>query len=109
MDSRDIKINEKMDWNIKGKKLCYIKEIANRENYKDETDETLEAFFDNFEETVEKYREMGAEVNEVSVDISLLKALFPVYITISCAEATSNNSNLTGIIFVPRGDGKCID
>ena len=28
---------------------------------------------------------------------------------ISCAEATSNNSNLTGIIFGPRGDGNSID
>ena len=29
--------------------------------------------------------------------------------TISCAEATSNNSNLTGIIFGPRGDGDNIN
>ena len=29
--------------------------------------------------------------------------------TISCAEATSNNSNLTGIIFGPRGEGNSID
>ena len=37
-------------------------------------------------------------------DYDLLKAIFPAYQVISCAEATSNMSNLTGIIFGPRGD-----
>ena len=34
---------------------------------------------------------------------------YPTYMTISCAEATSNNSNLTGIQFGPRGEGKNIN
>ena len=49
------------------------------------------------------------EVSEVSIDKRLLEAIFPTYFAISCAEATSNNSNLTGIIFGPRGEGASID
>ena len=49
------------------------------------------------------------EVEEVSVDRTLLNALASVYVVISCAEATSNMSNLTGIIFGPRGEGKTWD
>ena len=39
------------------------------------------------------------------MDETLLNALPSVYVIISCAEATSNMSNLTGIIFGPRGEG----
>ena len=38
--------------------------------------------------------------------MKLLKAIFPTYVCISCAEATSNDSNLTGIIFGPKGEGE---
>ena len=48
---------------------------------------------------------MGLEVDEVSVDKTLLDALASVYVVISCAEATSNLSNMTGIIFGKRGKG----
>jgi len=41
----------------------------------------------------------------LSVDEALLRAQPSVYVVISCAEATSNMSNLTGISFGPRGDG----
>ena len=46
------------------------------------------------------------EIEEVSIDKKLLNAVASVYVVISCAEATSNMSNLTGIIFGPRGEGK---
>ena len=52
---------------------------------------------------------MGFIVSEVSFDEKLLKAIYPSYMAISCAEATSNNSNLTGIIFGPRGAGDNIN
>ena len=45
------------------------------------------------------------EVEEVSVDQTLLNAVPSVYVVISCAEATSNMSNLTGFIFGPRAEG----
>ena len=45
-------------------------------------------------------------VEEVSVDKKLLNAVDSVYNVISAAEATSNMSNLTGIVFGPRSEGK---
>ena len=54
---------------------------------------------------VKKYEELGATVEGISFNKDLLKAIFPTYFTISCAEATSNNSNLTGLIFGPRAEG----
>jgi len=38
-----------------------------------------------------------------------LEAIYPAYMTISCAEATSNNANLTGIIYGPRATGNDIN
>ena len=49
-------------------------------------------------------KEEGATIEEVSIDQRLLNAIASVYVVISCAEATSNMSNLTGIIFGPRSD-----
>ena len=43
------------------------------------------------------------------MDKALLEAIYPTYMCISCAEATSNNSNLTGIQFGPRGEGSSIE
>ena len=41
----------------------------------------------------------------VKIDKDLLLALYPTYMSISCAEATSNDANLTGIHFGVRGEG----
>lgn len=86
---------------VSGKKLFYIKEAL--EN--DENDENLEKIINNFKETIKKCEELGIEVHEESMDIDLLKAMYPVYKTISCAEVTSNDANLTGIHFGVRGEG----
>ena len=59
----------------------------------------------NFNKALDKCRELGMIVEEVSIDKTLLNALPSVYVVISCAEATSNMSNLTGIIFGPRAEG----
>lgn len=104
VDTKDTTL-EKLTGDIKGKKLFYIKEIVDKDNFKDDTDEELEAILDNFKEMVKKYEELGATVEGVSFNKDLLKAIFPTYFTISCAEATSNNSNLTGLIFGPRAEG----
>ena len=45
------------------------------------------------------------QVDEVSIDQTLLNAIASTYVIISCAEATSNMANLTGLIFGPRGEG----
>ena len=69
-----------------------------RPNYK----HVLEAFDKN----VEFLRKNGAKVDFIDVDINLLRAIYPSYIVISCAEATSNDANLDGIKFGPNYGGK---
>lgn len=103
-DSSHIHLLDSITGSVKGLKLCYIKEICDINNYKNADDE-LKEHLNNFMEKIEKCRALGMEVEEVSVDRKLLDALASVYVVISCAEATSNMSNLTGIIFGPRGDG----
>ena len=103
-DSKDIKLLESLTGDVKGKKLCYIKEICDPSNYPDASDD-LKAHLDNFYKTLELCKEAGMTVEEVSVDKKLLDAIGSVYVVISCAEATSNMSNLTGIIFGPRANG----
>ncbi|NLA33794.1 MAG: Asp-tRNA(Asn)/Glu-tRNA(Gln) amidotransferase subunit GatA, partial [Tenericutes bacterium] len=48
-------------------------------------------------------------IEEVSFFSKLLKAVSFTYKIISSAEATSNNANLTGILFGTRGKGKNIE
>ena len=108
LPDENIKYTDMLEKDIKGKKLFYIKEIADLSLYQDSDDETKEVL-NKFKETIEKCRELGFIVEEVSIDEKILKAVYPSYMTISCAEATSNNSNLTGIIFGPRGDGDNIN
>ena len=97
-----------LDEDIKGKKLFYIKEITDENLYKDAGEETL-SVLKQFKETIEKCKKLGFIVEEVFIDQKLLKAIYPTYMTISCAEATSNNSNLTGIPFGVRGEGNSIN
>ena len=83
---------------IDGKKIAVINGI-----YKGITDKhVLEAFDKN----VEFLRKNGAKVDFMDVDINLLRAIYPSYIVISCAEATSNDANLDGIKFGPNYGGK---
>ena len=103
-DSSNMHLYESIENNPKGKKLCYVKELCNIENYPN-ADEELKLHLENFHKTIEKCRELGMEVNEVSVDRNLLNASYSVYVVIHSAEASSNMSNLTGIIFGPRGKG----
>ena len=104
-DSSDIELYNSLNSDIKGKKLCYIKEICNIENYHNASEE-LKSHLENFKEKLKIYEELGATVEEVSIDQTLLNAIASTYVVISCAEATSNLSNLTGIIFGPREEGK---
>ncbi len=103
-DSSKIHLLDACTGKVKGKKLCIIKEIVDRDRYKG-CSKTLESHLDNFDKTVELAKSLGMSVDVVSVNQKLLDALPSVYSVISYAEATSNLSNLTGIIFGPRGEG----
>ncbi|MBR4178731.1 MAG: Asp-tRNA(Asn)/Glu-tRNA(Gln) amidotransferase subunit GatA [Bacilli bacterium] len=104
-DSSNMHLLKSLDGKVKGKKLFYIKEVCDIENYKKPNKE-LVSHLDNFKETIKKCESLGMSVEGVSIDKTLLNALPSVYVVISCAEATSNMSNLTGIAFGPRGKGE---
>ena len=104
-DSSDIELYNSLNKDVKGKKLFYIKEIVDIDNYENPSDE-LKSHLENFNKTIELCKSLGMSVTGVSIDKALLNAIASVYVVISCAEATSNMSNLTGIIFGPRGNGE---
>ena len=83
---------------VKGKKLFYIKEALEIDN----GNENLKEVLNNFYSVIDKCKAIGIEVEGVSFRKDLLEAIYPAYNVISCAEATSNNSNLTGIPFGNR-------
>ncbi len=91
--------------NNNNKKLFYIKELCNLEFYNNPSDE-LKLILNSFNETIKKTKTLGYDIFEESIDMNLLMALKPSYDCISSSEATSNNSNLTGIIFGPRESGQ---
>jgi len=105
LPDEDIKYVEHLNDSVKGKKLFYIKEAIEIDNGNVE----LRQILDNFRQVIDKCKEIGIEVHEVSFRKDLLEAIYPAYMCISCAEATSNNSNLTGIPFGNRVDGKNIN
>lgn len=81
--------------NIKGKKFAVIKELIDQFEDQD--------IIKTFNELLVKLTKEGAVIETINVDINVLNAIFPTYFVISCAEAVSNNANLSGIIF---GNGK---
>ncbi len=106
-DSSNIHLLDSIDGKVSGKKLFYIKEVCDINNYKNPSNE-LKSQLENFDKTIELCKSLNMSVNEISIDESLLKSLPATYLVISCAEATSNMSNLTGISFGPRSEGKDI-
>lgn len=104
-NSSNINLYNDLSKDVKGKKLFYIKEITDISNYPHASNE-LKMHLENYQKALEKLRNIGVTVEEVSIDKTLLSVIPGVYVCISCAEATSNMSNLTGIIFGPRAEGK---
>ncbi|MDD2409631.1 MAG: amidase family protein [Bacilli bacterium] len=107
-NSENINLLNSLDGNVKNKKLFYIKEICDINNYEEKNDEVIKTLKE-FNKTIKKCKELGIEIEEESFDQKLLDSIYPTYLTIASAEATSNMSNLTGIIFGPRGKGNTID
>ena len=104
VDSSNMHLYESLNKPLKNIKLCTIKEIVDMKNYPIDNEE-LKSHLQNFNKTLDLCKSLGIEVEQVSVKKELLEALASVYVVISCAEATSNLSNLTGIIFGKRGEG----
>lgn len=104
-DSKDINLYNSINGDVKGKKLCYIKEICDINLYTNPSDE-LKEHLNNFNKMLDKCKKLGMEVTEVSTPEELLNAMSEAYTVISCAEATSNMANLNGLIFGKRGKGE---
>lgn len=105
-DSSNIDLVEGIENEVTNKKLFYIKELVDMSNFEDVTDNNyLQDLIMEYSEVINKLKSNGYTVEGVSVDKELLKAIYPTYLVISCSEATSNNSNLTGIVFGPKSEG----
>ncbi len=101
-NSSNINLYANLKDDLKTRKLCYVKEIVSLDNYENPSEE-LKSHLNNFMQVINNLKNSGVKIEEVSVDKTLLDAVASCYVVISCAEATSNMSNLTGINFGPRG------
>lgn len=105
LPDEDISYVNNLSNDVKGKKLFYIKEALEIDN----GNENLKEVLNNFYSVIDKCKAIGIEVEGVSFRKDLLEAIYPAYNVISCAEATSNNSNLTGITFGNRIAGNNVN
>lgn len=103
-DSSNIHLYNDLNKDVKGKKLFYLKEACDINNYPDANDE-LKEHLHNFFDKIKICEELGMKVDAVSIDKNILEAFPSIYVILACAEATSNMSNLTGFIFGPRASG----
>ncbi len=92
---------ELLNGDIKGKKVLIFKNVVDAIS----NNEVKELF----NKVIANIKEDGAIVKEVSFDETLLRAILPTYYIIANAEATANHSNLDGINFGERVDGKSIE
>jgi aspartyl-tRNA(Asn)/glutamyl-tRNA(Gln) amidotransferase subunit A len=82
---------------IQGKKIAILKEVMDAIHQPD--------ILKTFNTSLEHLKQQGATIKLVSFPLPLLQAIYPTYMTISCAEATSNNANLDGLKFGPGYQG----
>ncbi len=100
-DSSKMNLTKNIGADIKEKKICYIEELTNLDNY-DNPDESVIKVLNNFHDVLNKLQNNGIVIEKVNIDKNILYAVNSAYTVISSAEATSNMSNLTGITFGPR-------
>ncbi|MFA6796714.1 MAG: amidase family protein [Bacilli bacterium] len=80
------------------KKIAYFKSIIDCIEDK--------AIVDNFYDVIKKLEGEGYSVTNYDFPQELLNALYPVYMVLSCSEATSNDANLDGVKFGIKPTGK---
>jgi aspartyl-tRNA(Asn)/glutamyl-tRNA(Gln) amidotransferase subunit A len=83
----------KLNAGVKGLRIAVVHEIINSKH-----EPYIKA---NFNHLIESLTQAGAIVDRVHFRKDLLEAIFPMYITIASAEATSNDANLDGVKFGP--------
>ncbi|MCI5773564.1 MAG: aspartyl/glutamyl-tRNA amidotransferase subunit A [Erysipelotrichaceae bacterium] len=95
------KYHELLNSDLTGKKIAVFKNV-----YDGLSNPDTKAIFDDL---LAKMVAKGAIVEQVSFDEDLLKAILPTYYLIANCEATANHSNLDGIRFGVRKDGKDVE
>ena len=93
--------SDNLNSDIRGKKIAIFKNV-----YDGLTNEQTKEIFGKL---LANLKAKGAIVEEVSFDEQLLKAILPTYYLIANCEATANHSNLDGIRFGVRKDGKDVE
>ena len=94
-------IYEAIDGNVVNNKIAVIKQI-----YDAIMDQDVKNQFDNI---IEQVKQSGIQVDFVDVDRKLYDTIYPTYMILSCAEATSNNACLDGINFGNTQDGSSVE
>lgn len=89
---------DNLNSDITGMKIAVLKTVSEEISNED--------IKNNFNSIIDKLKGLGAIVEEVVMDKSLLRCILPVYTIISNAEATSNHACLDGIRYGLRADGK---
>ena len=82
---------------VKGKRIAVIKNIFDTIADK--------RIVSSFQKTIDQLILAGACIDYLDFPAELLEAIYPAYIVISCAEATSSNAGLDGIKFGPYRGG----
>lgn len=103
MTSSNLPVEEyeaNLNSDVKGKKILVFKNVTDAISNAD--------VMTNFNKVVEDLKAKGADVEEVTFDETLMRAILPTYYIIANAEATANHSNLSGVLFGERQDGKSI-
>ena len=95
------KYENNLNSDVKGKTLIVFKNVLNAISNKD--------VLESFNKIVENLKNKGAIIKEVLFNDDLLRVLLPTYYIIANAEATANHSNLTGLLFGKKEDGKSTD
>ena len=86
-----------LDNELKGKRIAIVNGILDTIRNK--------KLISAFQKSVDQLILAGACIDYVDFPTELLHAIYPTYIVISCAEATSSNANLDGIKFGPYRGG----
>ena len=93
--------SKNLNADVKGRKILVFKNVTDAISNKD--------VLESFNKVVDGLREKGAVIEEVYFDETLMRAILPTYYIIANAEATANHSNLSGLLFGERKQGKSID
>lgn len=93
--------SEELNGDLNGRRIGVLKNVAEANQNP--------ATAGLFTEYVAKLKDAGAEIVEVEMNEALLQAILPTYYVIANCEATANHSNLDGVRYGVREEGKTLE